>query len=140
MGRLEQVVFERLTLGESREKLHGELCRKLDDASASDLLDRVIQEVAARRQRGDYEVMARRLRKKRFGWPYLAWKLLGGFLLLIGVTTSIYAMANSGSLYIAFGPLAAGLVIFAIVEDKVRRKVESAAAAVEQLFVGAAPA
>ena len=138
-GRLEQVVFERLTLGESLEKLHGELRRKLDDAAASALLDRVIQEVAARHESGDYEAMARRLRKKRFGSPYLAWKLLGGFLLFIGVANSIYATANSGSLYIAFGPLAVGLVIFAIVEDKVRRKVQAAAAAVEQLLVGTAP-
>ena len=139
-GKLEQIVFERLTLGESREKLHGELCRKLDDAAASALLDRVIREMAARRERGDYEAAAGRLRKKRFGSPYLAWKLLGGFLLFIGVANSIYAMANSGSLYIAFGPLAVGLVIFAVVEDKVRRKVQTAAAAVEQLLVGAAPA
>ena len=132
--KLRQVLFERLTLGESQEKLHADLRRRLDDDTAGALLAKVIDEIAARRRAGDYEPGARRLRKKRFGSPYLAWRIFGGFLLVVGVANSIVSIANTGAPYVAFFPLAAGLAIFAIVEDKVHRKVLTAATAVDGLF------
>ena len=82
--KLRHILFERLTLGEPTEHLLAELRRKLDDLTARELLAGVVDEIAIRRREGDYMRAARRLRKRRFGAPYLAWRILGGFLLVIG--------------------------------------------------------
>lgn len=134
LERLRQVVFERLTLGESREALHKDLCRKLEDGAALEIVDAAVREIAARRADGNYDADACRTRKRRFAADYLAWRILAGVLIVVGIAGSLAGILESQTLTVAIGPLAVGGLILGIVGWKVNSRMLAAKEAVDLLF------
>ena len=131
--KLQRVVFERLTVGESRESLIGELCRRLDAIDAQEIVNSAVDDITEQRAQGTYEATAKRIRKHRLFGPDLAWKNLG-FLLLIGGGLFMAVNLLTGTPAIAFGPILAGFLILVVVEPRINAKTAEANAAVDRLF------
>ena len=133
IDKIRQVVFERLTVGESPDVLRAELRRKLDGNAADEILRDVIADIAVRRSAGTYETEARRIRKRKLVANDLAWRNLGFLLLGGGVIFTLISIL-AGAPALALLPTGAGFVILIVIEPKIRARMMDASAAVDRLL------
>lgn len=136
IGKLRQVVFERLLVGESRAELEADLGKRLDEARVRDLLDEAVSRIRACRAEGSYDKVAATVRTRRISSRYAAWRWLAGALLLFTGAGFLLSLLNKAPAF-PFGVIVAG-VILALVEWRLRGRLETAETAVDRLLDEAA--
>lgn len=135
MSKLRQTIFERLLIGEPRIALYAELRTKLDENMVVDLLDEAIARIRICRKEGSYDSIAAVVRKRRITARYGAWRLLAGFLVLTALLGFLASLMDSAPAF-PFGLIVAG-VILAVVEWRLRERLDAAETAVDRLLAEA---
>lgn len=125
IGKLEEVVFERLVLGEDAEQLRTQLAGRMSDQDADQLLAQARTRIEAGRGSDAFAETVRKIRKRRLvGRRYLWWKVLAGVLIVFGALSGISLMVFRGDSNGSFSGLLIGGIILAIVEWRERRIIQ----------------
>ncbi|WP_146218070.1 MULTISPECIES: hypothetical protein [unclassified Caulobacter] len=135
-SKLRQTLFERLLVGESRAALDADLRQRLDETEARALLDEAVSRIRVCRAEGSYDNAAATVRKRRVVSRYAVWRWLAGVLLLFAGLGFLGSLINKTPAF-PFGLIVAGIML-ALVEWRLRGRLEAAEAAVDQLLDEAA--
>ncbi|QDH73210.1 hypothetical protein [Brevundimonas sp. M20] len=133
IAKLQRVVFERLTIGESRKTLFAELSRRLDETAANGVIRDAIREIAEQTAQGTYAAEAKRIRERKLVSTEITWRNIG-FVLMGGgiVFTAISMLAGQPAL--ALVPVVGGFLIVVVNEPKIKTRIAQAGAAVDRLL------
>lgn len=132
-GKLDQVVFERLVAGESREALRADLMKRLNGAEADEVLGRSYESVAKLLASEEGSAEIGRVRKRRIEAMYPLRRILGWGLVVWGALLGVSSLVFDGSVAM-FLPLLTGSLVLMSVEFDVRKRVLGAEEAIDQIL------